>query len=60
MLAGKELMEAVYWELGDERGSLAIPRFLIVDKDGNIVVPNAASPDQPEELIQQLKTVLGK
>lgn len=53
-------MEAVYRELGDERGSLAIPRFLIVDKDGNIVVPNAASPDQLEELINQLKKVLAE
>ena len=60
MLAGKELSQAVYRELGDERGTLSIPRFLIVDKEGNIVVPNAASPDQPEELMKQLKKVLAE
>ena len=60
LLAGQELAAAVYRELGNEQGSLAIPRFLIVDKEGNIVVPNAASPDQPDKLIEQLKTVLAK
>lgn len=60
LLAGKELTEAVYRELGNERGMLSIPRFLIVDKEGKIVVPNAASPNQPEKLIQQLKEVLAE
>ena len=60
LLAGQELAAAVYRELGNEQGSLAIPRFLIVDKEGNIVVPNAASPDQPEKLIEQLKAVLAE
>jgi len=60
LLAGKELTEAVYRELGNERGVLSIPRFLIVDKEGKIVVPNAASPNQPEKLIQQLKAVLAE
>lgn len=39
---------------------LSIPRFLIVDKEGKIVEPNAASPDQPDELIEQLKKVLAQ
>ena len=60
LLAGQELTSAVYRELGNEHGTLTIPRFLIVDKEGNIVVPNAASPDQPEKLIEQLKAVLAK
>ena len=60
LLAGQELAAAVYRELGNEQGSLAIPRFLIVDKEGNIVVPNAASPDQPDKLIEQLKMVLAE
>lgn len=60
LLAGQELAAAVYRELGNEQGSLAIPRFLIVDKEGNIVVPNAASPDQPDKLIEQLKAVLAE
>ena len=60
LLAGQELAQAVYRELGNEQGAIAIPRFLIVDKEGNIVVPNAASPDQPEKLIEQLKEVLAK
>lgn len=60
LLAGQELATAVYRELGNEHGTLAIPRFLIVDKEGNIVVPNAASPDQPDKLIEQLKAVLAE
>ena len=60
LLAGQELAAAVYRELGNAQGSLAIPRFLIVDKEGNIVVPNAASPDQPDKLIEQLKAVLAE
>lgn len=60
LLAGKELTQAVYRELGDERGILSIPRFLIVDKEGKIVEPFAASPDQPDELIEQLKKVLAQ
>ena len=60
LLAGQELAASVYRELGNEQGSLAIPRFLIVDKEGNIVVPNAASPDQPDKLIEQLKAVLAE
>ena len=60
LLAGQELAQAVYRELGNEQGAIAIPRFLIVNKEGNIVVPNAASPDQPEKLIEQLKEVLAK
>ena len=60
LLAGKELTQAVYRELGDERGMLSIPRFLIVDKEGKIVEPYAASPDQPDELIEQLKKVLAQ
>ena len=60
LLAGKELTQAVYRELGDERGMLSIPRFLIVDKEGKIVEPYAASPDQPDKLIEQLKKVLAQ
>ena len=60
LLAGKELTQAVYRELGNERGSISIPRFLIVDKEGKIVIPNAASPVKPEELINQLKQVLAE
>ena len=59
-MAGQELAQAVYRELGNEQGAIAIPRFLIVDKEGKIVVSNAASPDQPEKLIEQLKEVLAK
>ena len=55
LLAGQELAQAVYRELGNEQGILSIPRFLIVDKGGKIVVPDAASPDRPEKLIEQLK-----
>lgn len=60
MLAGKELTQAVHRELGNERGILSIPRFLIVGKDGQIAISNAASPDQPEKLLEQLKQVLSE
>lgn len=60
LLAGKELAQAVHRELGDERGVLSIPRFLIVDREGKIVVPDAASPAQPEKLVEQLKAVLAE
>lgn len=58
LLAGDELTKAVYRELGNERGILSIPRFLIIGKDGKIAVPDAAAPDQPEKLIEQLNQVL--
>lgn len=57
MMVGKELRQALYLELGDERGILSIPRFLIIDRDGNIVVSDAASPNQPEKLLEQLKDI---
>ena len=44
----------------NERGMISIPRFLIVDKEGKIVVSNATSPDQPEELMKQLRQVLAE
>ncbi|MBR5540941.1 MAG: TlpA family protein disulfide reductase [Bacteroides sp.] len=60
MLASKELTQAVYRELGNERGMITIPRFLIIDKEGKIVVPNAAAPSQPEKLIKQLQKVIAE
>ncbi|MBE6283732.1 MAG: TlpA family protein disulfide reductase [Mediterranea massiliensis] len=60
LLAGQELAKAVYQELGNERGVLSIPRYLILDREGNIAVPFAASPDQPEAVVEQLKEVLLK
>lgn len=60
LLAGQELAKAVYQELGNERGVLSIPRYLILDREGNIAVPFAASPDQPEVVVEQLKEVLLK
>ncbi|MBR2457201.1 MAG: TlpA family protein disulfide reductase [Bacteroidaceae bacterium] len=58
LLAGKELAQAVYRELGNEQGILSIPRFLIVNRKGEIAVPYAASPDKVEELLEQLERVL--
>lgn len=57
ILAGKELAQAVYQELGNERGVLSIPRFLLIDHEGRIAVPNAASPDQPDQLLEQIKNI---
>jgi hypothetical protein len=52
------LAQAVYRELGNEQGILSIPRFLIVNRKGEIAVPYAASPDKVEELLEQLERVL--
>ena len=60
LLAGEELAKAVYQELGNERGVLSIPRYLILDREGNIAVSFAAAPDQPEAVVEQLKDVLLK
>ena len=60
LLASKELTEAIYRELGNDKGILSIPRYLIFDKDGNIAVSNAAFPDNQEKVIEQLKEVLSK
>ena len=57
ILAGKELAQAVYKELGDERGMLAIPRFLLIGRDGQIAVSHAVSPEDPEKLLEQIRTI---
>lgn len=54
VLAGKKLAESFYTSLGNT-GMLAIPQFVIIDPDGKVVVEKAASPKEPEKLINQLK-----
>ncbi|MBR6538715.1 MAG: TlpA family protein disulfide reductase [Bacteroides sp.] len=58
LLANETLTKAVYRELGNENGVLSIPRYLILNREGNIAVPYAASPDNPEEVVRQLEEVL--
>jgi thiol-disulfide isomerase/thioredoxin len=40
----------------DQKGGIAIPKYFIVDKMGNLVVQNANRPSEPEELKKQLET----
>lgn len=54
VLAGKKLAESFYTSLGNT-GMLAIPQFIIINPDGKVVVEKAASPDEPEKVINQLK-----
>ena len=48
----------IYSTFGDSNGMLEIPRYAIVDKNGKIAFPNAASPAEVEKVIEQLKTLL--
>lgn len=57
VLAGKELAQGIYKELGNERGMLAIPRFLLIDRDGQIVQSHAASPEELDKLLEQIGNI---
>lgn len=57
ILAGKELAQGIYKELGNERGVLTIPRFLLIDRDGQIVQSHAASPEEPDKLLEQIENI---
>lgn len=54
ILAGKELAKSFYTSLGNT-GNLAIPQFIIVGKDGKVAVERAAEPNDPEQVIKELK-----
>lgn len=57
LLAGKQLAPSFYTSLGN-KGMLSIPQFIIIDPAGKVVIEKAASPDEPEKVIRQLKTYL--
>jgi thiol-disulfide isomerase/thioredoxin len=42
----------------DDQGSLTIPRYLIVDKTGKVVVPDAKRPSEREGLYEQIEAFL--
>lgn len=42
------------------KGKLSLPRFVIIDDNGNIVDRDATSPSKPEKLIKQLQTLINK
>lgn len=58
LLANEGLTRGIYQELGNEKGMLSIPRYLILDREGNIAVPYAASPDNPQKVVRQLEEVV--
>ena len=57
ILAGKELAQGIYKELGNERGVLTIPRFLLIGRDGQIVQSHAASPEELDKLLKQIEDI---
>lgn len=57
ILAGKELAQGIYKELGNECGVLTIPRFLLIDRDGQIVQSHAASPEELDKLLEQIENI---
>ncbi len=52
----KELNESIHTFFGDKNGTLAIPRFVIVNKKGEIAFKDAASPDDLQQVIEQLSS----
>lgn len=56
ILSGKELENSIRKELGNVHGTLAIPRYLLVDRNGQILQFHAASPAEPDKLLEQIKT----
>jgi Thiol-disulfide isomerase and thioredoxins len=48
----------IHSTFGDSNGMLEIPRYAIVDKNGKIAFPDAASPVDAEKVVEQLKTTL--
>lgn len=55
--ANKQLNEQICSLFG-EGGAIGVPRYVILDKTGKVAVGDASSPDKPEKVVEQLKTVL--
>lgn len=60
LLVNEKLGKSLYTELGNERQILSIPCFVIIDKTGKIVIRHAATPSEPEKVIEQLSTYYNK
>lgn len=43
---------------GNSKGVITMPRYIIVDKNGKIAFENAASPAQPDKVLQQLNSLV--
>ena len=54
----KHTTEIIHTSLGDSNGALMIPRYVIVDKQGKIAFPEAASPSDLDQVVEQLKSLL--
>jgi thiol-disulfide isomerase/thioredoxin len=54
----KQTSSIIYSSLSDSNGMLSIPRYVIIDKNGEIAFANAASPAEAEKVAEQLKTLL--
>lgn len=55
--ANKQLNEHICSLFGKE-GVIGVPHYVILDKTGKVAVSDAAFPDKPEKVVEQLKTVL--
>ncbi|GAB2985310.1 hypothetical protein GCM10027049_24860 [Mucilaginibacter puniceus] len=53
-------IESLWNELGVKDSEQAYPRYLIVDRSGNIVVSNAKRPSDKQALYSQIESVLNK
>ena len=57
--ASTELMNDIRRRFAiDDKGGFTIPRYLIVDEEGKIVVPDAKRPSEKEALYEQIKAFL--
>lgn len=56
ILADDVLIEDMWKFLGDPQG--VIPRYALIDKNGNVYLANAARPGYNERLISQIRMLL--
>jgi len=54
--ANNELIKDMWHVLGGQEG--AIPRYVLIDREGNIFLSSAARPSQSEKLLGQIKMLL--
>lgn len=53
-----ETAQIIYKSFGNSKGILEIPRYILVNKNGEIAYHHAASPSEIEKLTEQIKSLL--
>ena len=56
--ANEKTAKIIYTTFGDDRGTLSIPRYILVDKEGRIAFSNAAPLSDTVKVTEQLETLL--